>query len=285
QAIQISDEQGEFEIAVLAGPGSLFLHGSSNGYVLQETTTRRISRGKPGGERQYAHHIKLIDVAADESPIDMSFELKRGGTVRGTLVDESGQSVDKVSMITWRNTQARDLSWRGHSPEVLGGRFEMGGLDEGEEYAVYFLDAEHKLGATAMISAAEPSPRVVLNACGAAVMRFVDDEGKPVANQSTCNVFMVARPGVYKYDSQAMRSGAVSADSDFISNIDRTNYPGVKSDDTNQEGRVRLPVLIPGATYRIITPDGGDSSIAKEFVAESGKTTDLGDIVVEPHED
>ncbi len=283
QAIQVSNEQGEFEIAVLPGPGLLLVHGPSNEYVIQHTTTNQISRGRPGGERQYAHHIQKIDVSADQTPVEMSFELHRGGTVHGTLVDETGESVDEASLISWRNIHATNLGWRGHSPTVLGGRFEMGGLVEGEEYPVFFLSAKRRIGATVMVRADEPTPRVVLMPCGSAVMRFVDDAGKPVANQRTCDVRMVARAGAHGSNRLVMMAGGEAADSDFISNVDRLNNPDLGNSDG--EGRFGLPALIPGATYRIITYGDGMSRIAKEFVAEAGTTTDLGDIVVEAKEE
>ncbi len=285
QAIQVSNEQGEYEIAVLPGPGRLLVHGPRNEYVIQQTTSNQLSRGRPGGERRYAHHIQKIDATADRVPLEMSFTLHRGGSVHGTLVDETGEAVDEALMISWRNIHATNLGWRGHSPTVLGGHFDVGGLVEGEEYPVFFLDAKRRLGATVMIRADEPSPRVVLKPCGSAVMRFVDDAGKPVANQRTGDVYMVARPGAHRDNRLVMMAGGEAADSDFIQNVDRINNP--KLEDTDEEGRLRLPVLIPGATYRIITRRGRGNmwSTPKDFVAEAGTTTDLGDIVVEAGEE
>jgi hypothetical protein len=281
QGIEVANEQGEFEIAVLPGLGRLLVHGPANDYVIHEITSREISRGARGGSRVYTHLVQKIDVQLADSPVELSLSLKRGKTVRGTLVDEAGQSVDQVTMITWRNTHPTDNGWRGHSPEVVGGRFELGGLAEGEEYPVYFLDAKRKLGATANIRAEEPTPEVVMRPCGAATMRLVDKDGAPRANVSAVNVYFVARPGVDEFDSDAMRVGEMAADSDFISNVDRTNYPNPQSTDTDEDGRIKLPVLIPGATYRVVTIKEGRFKVVKDFVVESGETLDLGDLVVD----
>ena len=126
QASQISGENGDFEIVVLPGPGRLFVHGPSNDYTIQETTAREIYRGSPGGSRRYAHHIEKVDLAGRTgSTFETIVELERGGKVQGTLVDESGRPVDKASIIGWRNIRGTDLGWRGHSPEVIGGQFEV----------------------------------------------------------------------------------------------------------------------------------------------------------------
>jgi hypothetical protein len=45
---------------------------------------------------------------------------------------------------------------------------------------------------------------------------------------------------------------------------------------TDAEGRITLPNLVPGATYRISKFDGK----AKDFTVEPGKKLDLGDIAV-----
>ena len=49
QGIQLSDDQGEFAIAVLPGPGRLLVHGPQGKYVLQMIAGRMLAGGKPGG--------------------------------------------------------------------------------------------------------------------------------------------------------------------------------------------------------------------------------------------
>ena len=53
---------------------------------------------------------------------------------------------------------------------------------------------------------------------------------------------------------------------------------------SDADGRLTLPALIPGATYRIqdLTPalGGGDPVIRKEFAVKPGETLDLGDVVI-----
>ena len=82
---------------------------------------------------------------------------------------------------------------------------------------------------------------------------------------------MVVTPGVNRFDVDAMRNGgAVAADEDFVSNIDRRNHWNNLSGD---DGRLVLAALIPGATYRY--PAGERST--KEFIAKSGETFNIGE--------
>jgi hypothetical protein len=50
---------------------------------------------------------------------------------------------------------------------------------------------------------------------------------------------------------------------------------------TDAQGVVTYPTLIPGATYRICAGEGAWVT-KKEFIAEAGRTRDLGDITVNP---
>ncbi len=73
------------------------------------------------------------------------------------------------------------------------------------------------------------------------------------------------------------------ADADFVANIDREHYLQLPSADA--EGRIVLPDLIPGATYRILdlsaANDQGGKVVARDFTVKPGETLDLGDIVIQ----
>lgn len=73
-------------------------------------------------------------------------------------------------------------------------------------------------------------------------------------------------------------NGEPAADSDYVTNIDRTNYwPGPKTDD---QGHITFRALIPGATYRLIGSDQSGLVVAKEFTVESQQTVELGEIAI-----
>ena len=162
-------------------------------------------------------------------------------------------------------------------PPTLGGRFEIAGLKEGHAYPVHFLDAKRRLGATAILRASSGSTTVELKPCGEAQARFVDPDGQPHVGFRP-GLHLVVTPGEHEHDYEAAKRGELLADADFVSNIDRTNYwPGPETD---TQGNVTFPVLIPGATYRLSTFEDGKPKVLKQFTVESGEQLKLGDIIM-----
>ncbi|MFV1963896.1 MAG: M56 family metallopeptidase [Pirellulaceae bacterium] len=277
QAIQLTNEKGEFEIAVLPGPGRLLVHGQQGNFVLQETSDRELSRGTRGGWRNYVHALHKLNLEEDAGPINATIELQPGATVSGRVVDDQGDSLDEVLVISRLAISALSLHWRGGMPPTRGGTFTLTGLEADQEYPVYFLDTRRRIGATATIGAGGDDPIIVLHPCGEATAKFVDAEGQPHAGFPPA-LEMVVTPGVHRYDFAAAKLGRLAADGDFVANIDRTNYwPGPKTDD---QGRVVFPALIPGATYQIVTHDSGSPIVAKRFSVESGERLDPGEVVL-----
>ena len=93
---------------------------------------------------------------------------------------------------------------------------------------------------------------------------------------------MVVTPGADNFSEEATE-GRLLADQAGLTLIDPLNYKtGPVSD---ADGRITLPALIPGATYRIIDyPTRRDPSglqLRKEFTVKPGEALDLGDIRIE----
>jgi hypothetical protein len=151
---------------------------------------------------------------------------------------------------------------------VRDGVFELRGCDAEVTYPVYFLDAKNKLGATAHLSAKEAAGKEVtvrLEPCGSAVVRFVDKQGKP-------------RKGFRPHIDMLFRAGdkGVYADSAWLVNIDRVNYPNL-GPAADAEGHLTYPVLIPGATYFL-----GEKP--KELLTVKPGETLKRDVVIEPEQ-
>ncbi|HVX64458.1 MAG TPA: hypothetical protein VHC19_27795 [Pirellulales bacterium] len=278
QAIQLTDQQGRFSIAVLPGPGRLLAHGPQAKYVLQEIGGRELRQGKRGGERNYAHAILKLDPQPGQDSLEATLELKPGASVAGRIVDELGRAVDEAIVVSRLDVSPYSLEWEGDATPTLGGRFELTGLAKEVEYPVSFLDVKRRLGATEIIKAGEGERTVVLKPCGGATLRAVDKDGKPNAG-AYVTVEIVVTPGAYRYDPLAAKFGMLAADSDYIVNIDRTNQAVQPTSD--ERGYIRLQALIPGASYRIIVTRGGTLRAVKQFQAKSNETLDLGDILVE----
>jgi hypothetical protein len=281
QGMMATDKSGNFEMAVLPGPGRILVHGPDGEYVLYQTSGQELYRGTAGGKRNYASAIERIDPASDAEPLNLTIPIHRGQTIRGELVDPMGTAVDHAAMVTRLTVRSFWLSWHGQPVDVVGGHFEVGGLPADQETPVHFLDPRRKLGATLRARAGMAPQRVVLQPCGKATMRFVDDDGRPVDGYEP-NFQFVVTSGVHEFSKQARDAGVLAADADFLANVDRLNHGGYRKAGAN--GKFELKALIPGATYRLVGYRDKEFSIAKDFVAETGKTLDLGDIVVQPQE-
>lgn len=277
QAIQLSDEDGRFSIAVLPGPGRLLVSSQQGNYVFQQIGDRELGEGKPGGIRSYAHAIAKLNPQVGQETLQVKLELQPGSAVNGRIVDEQGQAIEEATVISRLSISPYSLFWRGHTTPALGGRFELTGLAKDTEYPVYFLDPKRRLGATEIIKAGEGERTVVLKPCGQARLRAVDKNGEPGADH--VSVEMVVTPGALRYDFEAVRNGELAADADYIANIDRTNHWNRPQSD--EKGHFVLPALIPGATYRVITGRGGTLKVVKEFQVQSNETLDLGEILIE----
>ncbi len=276
QGIQVTDQQGQFEIAVLPGPGRLIAHGPNNDYVLVESSSRELYRGTPGGNRVYAHAIKKLDLEEDADSLEVTLTLERSPMITGELVDEQGAPVDEALLISRLAIRDSWLRWRFVSQSVMGGRFRVAGLAPGKECPIHFLDAKRQLGASVTAKAGADPMRVVLKPCGQVTMRLVDSDGNPIADHHP-TVEMVFTPGPNRYVQGPSLPGVLTANSDFISNIDRLNHWTRRK--TDADGRITFPALIPGATYTVAVTRDGKAAIAKTFEAKANETLDLGDII------
>ena len=96
---------------------------------------------------------------------------------------------------------------------------------------------------------------------------------------------MVVTPGPARTSFSNDKAGSLLfADEGGLTNIDPINYETAPAPDAL--GRITLPVLIPGATYRFIdytmyVRGQTGPEIRKEFTVKPGQKLNLGDIRVE----
>lgn len=283
QGIQLSKADGSFEIVAAPGPGSLLVHGSAGKFVLQEIGERYLQYGQPGGWRTYAHAIMPLDPTIDTPLAPIRVELQPAVAVNGKLVNEAGDPISSALLLSRLRIHPTNPHWRAPFGEPeRGGVFELAGLLSGREETVHFLDAKERLGATAVLKSDQPDPTIVLTPCGQAKARIVRADGTPVVGNAPQLDFIMT-PGELRFGADSMKSTNLMADRDFNANVDHVNYrPPVKTD---EQGLITYPALIPGATYQIIGHEKGREVLKHEFVAESGKTLDLGEIVMELPDD
>src|SRR5262249_33581174 len=157
------------------------------------------------------------------------------------------------------------------------GRAELHGFDPEKTAPVYVLDARRGWGAAVELSGKQSGDEVAirLRPCGQARVRFVGPDGKPVAKLPVGAYLRLAMtPGVPQ-GIFVDQGDQLQADTAFLTNVDPVHYGTDLA--TDAEGRVALPALVPGVTYRIVdnsTANVQDKGIQlrKDFTVQPGET-------------
>jgi RNA polymerase sigma factor (sigma-70 family) len=276
----LTDRDGAFQIPVIPGAGHLLVSGPTLDYIRLEVEGNKLYNGKTGGRRAYPHGLVPLDLKPGGPPPDVAVTLRRGVSVSGRLLDPDGKPVAEALLFCRLNGWPWFIDYHPHLSHrhVRNGRFELRGLDPKQSYPVYVLDAKNKLGAVVTVSGKQAGgePVVVrLAPCGSATLRVVDPQGKPWANYRP-PVELIITPGASTNILRGDRD-PVRADSESLVNLDRVNYWTLRTD---AEGRVTLPALIPGATYRLTRWTGEEWVEDRDFTVEAGRTRKLDDLVM-----
>jgi hypothetical protein len=163
----------------------------------------------------------------------------------------------------------------------------VAGLSE-RQLSVSFLDSDHQWGTTLELSGKQSGQdlTIQLRPCGQARSRFVGPSGKPVARHAP-HVELIATPGPPRLTRNRPQQAELAADAVLIAGFDRKHYWNERFADA--DGRITLPDLIPGASYRIIdfstVNDDQGVQVRKDFTVKPGETLELGDIVIEKPEE
>jgi RNA polymerase sigma factor (sigma-70 family) len=275
----VSGPDGKFAITVLPGPGHLLVNGPTLDYLHSVILTKQLyGKGVGPQRRYYADAIVKLNSKPDADPQKVAIKLRRGVTVSGQLLKPDGQPVAKAVLLCQSylpyNTHLNAV------PEmpVGKGKFELPGYDPDEPLPVYFLDAENQLGAMVKFSPKDVNGKAVvkLQPCGSATARFLDAEGKPLANLRPF-LMLALNDGASFFNS--LDSDKAITDAAFLSSLDRKRHENLRTD---AQGRITFPALIPGARFvlTVRTPLGRYADAHKDFVVEAGKTLDLKDITV-----
>jgi len=289
-----TSRNGRFQIAVPPGKGYLLFYGPTADFVAEMRGSRELREGKPGGKRNYAHAFVPYDVKQGEGPVKIDVGLTRGTTLTGRVVGPDGQTVQEAEIITTLSISPFHTLWRGDfTLPVREGRFTLHGLPSNQAVKCSFLDARNGWGTTVELSAAmakDPNVTIKLEPCGTAKVRLVDQQGQPM-EKFPVSLNFVATPGPGSLPSELSETEAektkLLADEEIYVNIDRLHYWN-NSPISDTTGRVTLPDLIPGATYRIYTNSRDPRTQGYEthdFQVKAGEMLDLGDLVTRPLED
>jgi hypothetical protein len=281
----VSGADGTFRIPVLPGPGHLLVTGPTPDYVHHEVYYGELHGGRPsfgsvisgpegnqfyGGQRVYAHGVVPLDVKPGAEAAAADVVLRRGVTVRGRLVGPDDKPAPAAAQMFSRLQSSPAGHVFAEPVDLYGGRFELRGCDPAATYRVFFLDPVNRLGAVAGIAgkqAAGDPVTVRLAPCGTATARLVDGTGAPMARRRVV-VEVIVTPGRAGGDP-----GGPAGDVLGLVWADPHSYPEWPR--TDGAGRLTLPALIPGATYRFHLQGNG---AVKDCTAEAGRVVDWGDV-------
>jgi hypothetical protein len=281
-----SRDDGSFRVVVPPGKGHLLVYGPTAEYVLEVIGARMLYSGRPGGQRHYAHKIVAYEVKAGDRPHEINVVLRPGKTIKGRVIGPDGQAVAHAGILTRLHIEPFNAFWRGSAdfqPHSRDGRFELHGLDPERSAPAYFLDADHEWGATLEASGklAGEDLTIRLQPCGRAMARLVGPDDKPVAKVDAWPEIVVT-PGPPESSRDPKDWTELSADAAVLAAVDPKHYRLKQRPLSDAEGRVTMPDLIPGASYRLLDrsdPQKG-YQVRKEFTVKPGETLDLGDILV-----
>jgi hypothetical protein len=278
--IAVTGADGKFAITVLPGPGHLLINAPTNDYVHREVVTRKLFGGIGPNRRHYADGLVELNLKPETETHQVKVALRRGVTLEGKVVGPDGKAVAAASLF------CRSYVASGHTLNpvvtlaVKEGRFRVPGWDPSRPEPLYFLDPQRGLGGVAKIDpkAVGEGLTVKVQKCGVAKVRFVDKDGRPLANMRV-GVEIPISPGVSFFDPAAQQEYQLMADCAWLGNLDPDNNRELHTD---AQGRVVLRNLIPGARHWIVgtRPTGEMFRLPGEILAEAGKTVDLKTITV-----
>jgi len=282
---------GSFRLAAPPGPGYVVTQGPSEDYVLREMSANGgFYVARPGSMPFYAHAYTFLDLKPESAGQEVNVVIRRGMTFKVGVVGPDHRPVQDATVFSPVIMMRPPLGgWRTFGFRIRGrvrdGRFELHGLDPNTEVPVYFLDSRNELGATAHLtgkSAPDGPVTVRLERCGTVMSRLVDSGGKPVQGYRLPSTAMIVTPGPSDRPREE-KAGRQFGNEVSLAMLDPTRYKTPPVSDA--QGRIALPALIPGATYRIIDDtthrDEAGPQIRKEFTVKPGETLDLGDILIE----
>ena len=245
-----SDDEGRFVINVVPGPGHLLVESTSD-YIQHHVTANDLDPNFFGGTQTY-HGVLKVDIPNDAREFHTDVELERGRTLRGRVVDESGASIESAYLVS---THCRNGSYyQGERLRIVGGAFELRGVDPERRFDYFVFASDRQLGAAASVGpdvdlAGEQV--VVLRPCATAAFTFVDGNGDPVANFSILEESPIIELELMLEPERRLDT-APRPDATRVFSVlawDPQRYRDLITDD---QGRVEYVSLIPDAPYRLV---------------------------------
>ncbi len=281
----ITGSDGRFELPVLPKAGYLMVLGPTPDYITVAKSDQELDQGTPGRKRLYADAIVALESGTEGTERTVDISLRRGVTLRGRVLGTDDKPA--ASCVAFSPSYHYSGYTLYNEPDLIwcvDGRFELPGCDPDRTHTAYLFDVEHRLGATVELTsknASEPAT-VHLEPCGTAKARLVDADGKPLVNYGPQFTYLLSEGAPQRfYLSAGDKSFPLEADQVYPTGLDWELFKRIQTDD---DGQIHFPALVPGLKYRISWPpkDLTDSKPWPhvDFTVRAGEAKDLGVVTV-----
>jgi hypothetical protein len=308
----VRGEDGAYRLLVPPGPGRLLVNAGDPDFIVRTTSLDEIHTGKPGGERRIYHEIVFLNPKLEDAPRALDIKLRRGVTLRGTVLGPDGKRVKQGMVICPKELAPADasgprvFSLTGPQPSGLilkDGRFELRGCDPERTYRVFVVDAAGGSGGLAYAGVMPAGALRVrpfggnlpgdFKASAAAVVEISAARAKggeltvrlqPCGSAQIRLVDAAGKPSrvipwveLEVVPERGKQEGERAALAPWALAVS-----GKTPMTPDAEGRLTIRGLIPGATYRLKAYDFRAKTVVplgEAFTVESGKTRQLPDVV------
>ncbi len=284
---ELTDESGDFQIAVLPGKGHLMVKAPTDEYESQERSRGELFRGKPYMSFYCMEGLQAIDPMPGDEPLQTTLSLRLGRKVSGSLLSSNKEPVQQALLLSptysplWINSPY-------FRPRPVQTEWQVRGVVAGKPTPISFFDLDHECGATIDINAIKDDDQqqtVQLTPCGTAKAKLVDQENKPFEHfpytrgaQPLCLLVVEAVPGP-PFDPFSLFVNPYS----IHWTMEELAYDRYQKLSTDMDGNIVFPLLIPDAQYVLYTYNAGKDRMflkeRKRFKVASGQQVDLGTIL------
>lgn len=258
---ELTDESGNFQIAVLPGKGHLMVKAPTDEYESQERPRGELFRGKPASDYYCMEGLQAIEPKPGNEPFQTTVALRVGGKVFGTLVGPNKEQVEQALMLlpTYSPLWINSPNFR---PRTVQSNWQVRGIVGSKPTLVSFINVDRELGATIELNAASVNDQpqaVQLARCGTAKAKLVDQENQPFED------FPYTR-GKQPLCILVVEGTAAAPFDDFFLGFDPNSihwameeltYDRYQRLSTDKEGNIVFPLLIPDAQYVLYTYNAG----------------------------
>jgi RNA polymerase sigma factor (sigma-70 family) len=312
----LTAENGTFRALLPPAAWHVVVTASKADYRFQKLAADRLTAGKVearGPAYVFPDTWTTLELKPGEQAREVTLKLERAPLLRGRLVGPDGQAVRKARLLfqqpipvepapftaqqvrrmyldLWGSLPRPDLLYWVHNESSPPGRVVTELKDDTfavpvhtaeATYRLHFLDAAGGLGSVVELPGqrAGGGPLTVrLARCGQAQVRLLDAQGKVLAGYRP-SLWLLPRgeaPPIPEKINPRNDNDLRALDlAIWQAKADPLHYG--KGPQTDADGRVTLPALIPGATYRLTLEQGK----ARDFTIRAGQTLTLPDLTVE----